>query len=137
MENLTDSLLINLVIHISHQGLVHLDKSVHGHSYKYNLNLIGGVTVMHPLVLADLVQRERLTDAMGWEIMSAGMGYCLSTPLATLVSLQVGDVHISYIVSGVLMVVGGLLVVAAQSSHHTISEADINRLRQRLESGVR
>ncbi|VDK31489.1 unnamed protein product [Taenia asiatica] len=98
---------------------------------------LGGVTVIHPLVLADLVQRERLTDAMGWEIMSAGMGYCLSTPLATLVSLQLGDIHISYIVSGVLMLLGGNLVELARWSHRTISEADINRLRRRLEGAAR
>ena len=102
-----------------------------------SVNLTGGVTVIHPLVLADLVQRERLTDAMGWEIMSAGMGYCLSTPLATLVSLHLKNASTSYIVSGVLMTVGGLLVVVARSAHHTISEADINRLRRRLERSVR
>ncbi|CDS37089.1 monocarboxylate transporter [Echinococcus multilocularis] len=83
-----------------------------------------------------LVQRERLTDAMGWEIMSAGMGYCLSTPLATLLSLQLGNMHISYIVSGVLMLFGGTLVELTRWSRRTISEADINRLRRRLEGAA-
>lgn len=113
------------------------ETSTFSENNKQHVGFVGGVTVIHPLVLADLVQRERLTDAMGWEIMSAGMGYCLSTPLATLVSLQLGDMHISYIVSGVLMLLGGNLVEFARWSHRTISEADINRLRRRLEGAAR
>lgn len=91
---------------------------------------------MHPLVLVDLVHRERLAEAMGWEIMCAGVGLCLSTPLGTFVSLTVRDVHISYIVSGSLMVAGGLLVLLTRWSHRHISDADINRIRRRLEASA-
>ncbi|VDL60814.1 unnamed protein product [Hymenolepis diminuta] len=96
--------------------------------------LQGGITVLHPLVLANLVQRERLPEAMGWEIMCLGLGLCLSTPLAASVSMKLGDVRISYIVSGILMVVGGLLVFATFCTHREISEAAIKKIRRRLQS---
>lgn len=85
-------------------------------------------------MLANLVQRERLPEAMGWEIMCLGLGLCLSTPLAASVSMKLGDVHISYIVSGILMVVGGLLVFATFCTHREISEAAIRKIRRRLQS---
>uniref|UniRef100_A0A5K3FST9 Monocarboxylate transporter 14 n=1 Tax=Mesocestoides corti TaxID=53468 RepID=A0A5K3FST9_MESCO len=96
----------------------------------------GGVTVLHPLVLADLVQLERLTEAMGWEIMLGGLGYCLSTPLATSINLWHGNIHISYLVSGILMVLGGCFAILTHWSHRTFTEDDVNRLRRRLEAAL-
>ncbi|VDN95940.1 unnamed protein product [Rodentolepis nana] len=97
--------------------------------------LQGGMTVIHPLVLADLVQRERLPEAMGWEIMCLGLGLCFSTPLAAFVSMKLGDFPMSYVVSGVLMLGGGLLVFATFCTHREISEAAMKKLRRRLQTG--
>ncbi|VDD76878.1 unnamed protein product [Mesocestoides corti] len=103
------------------------------HTY---INEQRGVTVLHPLVLADLVQLERLTEAMGWEIMLGGLGYCLSTPLATSINLWHGNIHISYLVSGILMVLGGCFAILTHWSHRTFTEDDVNRLRRRLEAAL-
>lgn len=97
---------------------------------------LGGVTVLHPLVLAEIVQVERLTEAMGFEIMAIGMGYCLGTPLASLINDVFGNPQASYLLSGILLISGGILILIGRCTDPKLSDDDIERLRRRLEAAI-
>ncbi len=101
-----------------------------------NFFFTGGVTVLHPLVLADIVQVERLTEAMGWEILAVGTGYGIGTPIATLVNLWTGNIHTAYLVAGLVMAAGGFCVILVRFADDNFTDDDVERLRRRLEAAL-
>ncbi|VDK77435.1 unnamed protein product [Dibothriocephalus latus] len=97
---------------------------------------LGGSTVLSPLVVADLVQVERLTEAMSYQIMALGLGFCLSTPMATLTNDLLESRCASYLASAGLLILSGVLIIAAHFLNNRLSDDDVERLRRRLEAAL-
>src|SRR5262245_53814795 len=72
----------------------------------------GGVYTPLIMVLTDEIKPAQLGKAMGWLIASTSIGYCASLG-ATAIGIGIGGWQTGFLLSGLLPVVGGVVLIAA------------------------
>lgn len=117
----------------------YMNKALHFGAYACVLGgASGAFIVLQPLVLADIVPSEDLTDALGIILLASGTGYLLGTPAMALVYDKWRSYEACYLACGTLVFAAAIsiVVLAIVDAKKLLMKKYEQQLKKRIEADM-